>query len=371
MTVANRRRTVGAVGLVTVAALLLAGCGGPPPVGDVGLRSTPSAPQVWDSSDPDVLVAGGTTYLYGSSNNKKLPVRTVTSFSQTLADSKSQWDNGAVDAMPTRPAWIDPGESQIWAPAVIQIGSLYWVYFAGHREGATDEANDQCIGRASATTPRGPFSPEAAPVYCGMAKRDAAANWWGHGALDPEVMRAPDGRLFLLVSLSRTSDNIGSVALASDGTVPGGVNASPAILARQSLAYHDGTDDSTLGPGAFLENPSMIYEPASRTYLLFYSAGQWNTSRYLTGFARCASPTGPCSLDGRGPFLKGGTTRSGPGGLSAFTAADGSIRVAYSSWQAGQESPTYNPGGQYSRQGHWGRLEITGSDPASQTIRLR
>lgn len=371
MQAGNRRSLIGAVAFVAVAALVLAGCGGPPPVGDVGLRHTPSAPVVWDSSDPDVLVAGGTTYLFGSSNNMKLPVRTITSFSETLSQSKSAWDNGARDAMPTRPAWVDAGEWEIWAPAVLQIDSRYWVYFAGHRAGASDEANDQCIGRASATSPRGPFSPETAPIYCGMAKRDAGANWWGHGALDPEVVRTPDGRLFLLVALSRTGDNIGSVALASDGTVPGGVNAAPAILARQSLAYHDGTDDSTLGPRAFLENPSMAYDPASSTYLLFYSAGHWNTASYVTGFARCASPTGPCSLDTRGPFLKSGGTRTGPGGLSVFNAADGALRVTYSSWQAGHEAPADNPGGQYSRQGHWGRLEIIGSDPASQTIRLR
>lgn len=371
MQAGNRRSVMSAVTFVFMAALLLTGClGFPPPVGDVDLRQTPSEALIWDSSDPDVLVDAGTTYLYGSTNNKKLPVRVSTSTTQTLSQSKSQWDNGALDAMPTRPAWVDSQEWEIWAPAVVKIGSLYWVYFAGHRTGASDEANDQCIGRASASGPLGPFAPESSPIYCGMAKRDAEANWWGHGALDPEIVRTPDDSLHLLVALSRTHQNIGSVPLASDGTVPGGINAAPSILASQGLPYHDGTDDSTLGP-AFLENPSMVYEPASRSYLLFYSAGHWSTANYVTGFARCSTPTGPCSLDTRGPFLQSGATRTGPGGLSVFNAADGSLRVTYSSWQTGREAPSYNPGGQYSRQGHWGRLEIIGSDPVSQSVRLR
>jgi hypothetical protein len=178
--------------------------------------------------------------------------------------------------------------------------------------------------------------------------------------------------MYMLVALSRTRGNIGVVGLSSDGTIPEGVNAPPTILARQGLAFHDGTDDTTLGSGGFLENPSMAYEPATGTYLLFYSAGQWRTSQYLTGFARCSTPTGPCTLDSRGPFLKQGSGRTGVGGLTVFKASDGTLRVAYASWQAGHESPSYNPGGQYSRQTHWGRLEITDtSDPGAQTIRLR
>ena len=119
---------------------------------------------MWDQSDPAVLVAGTTTYLYGSSNNKKLPVRKVTTFRGSLSASQSDWAANARDAMPTRPGWINPGNAGIWAPSVIKLGSRYWAYFAGHRAGATDRSNDQCIGRASATSPMGPFSPESSPI---------------------------------------------------------------------------------------------------------------------------------------------------------------------------------------------------------------
>ena len=115
-----------------------------------------------------------------------------------------------------------------------------------------------------------------------------ASNTFGRGALDPELIRTPAGALYLLMALSRTKDNIGVVRLRADGTVVGGLNAAPTILASQSMPWHDGRDDSTLGTGAFLENPTMIREPHTGTYLLFFSAGQYRTAYYNTSFARCA-----------------------------------------------------------------------------------
>lgn len=366
------RRVVVAAAVVAVMALV-AGCG--PEVGRVALRQPAKAPRVWDASDPAVLLAGGELYLYGSTNNMKLPVRHVDTFSTTLDQSRRQWATGARDAMPTRPAWVHPskhgGTWQIWAPTVAKIGTHYRVYFAASRRGATDTVNDQCIGRASSSSPTGPFVPEDTPVYCGLKKVDAGANSWGHGALDPEIFRNPSGKWYLLVSLSRTRDNIGVIGLHGDGRVVGGANAPPVTLASQGTTWHDGTDDGRLGSGAFLENPSMVYDAATQTYLLFYSAGQWYTSRYLTGFSRCATPVGPCTMDTRGPFLVGGSGRSGPGGLTAFRDGTGNLRVAYSSWTAGHENPSSNPGGIYSRQVTWGHLDVSRtSDPAAQTVKI-
>ena len=325
---------------------------------------------MWDQSDPAVLVVGRATYLYGSTNNKKLPVRRVSTYQGSLSASRSDWAANARDAMPTRPAWINPNNNHIWAPSVIRIGSRYWAYFAGHRKGATnDAANDQCIGRASATSPLGPFSPEASPIYCGLP-RESGSNPWGRGALDPEVVRGADNKLYLLVALSRTQANIGALKLSSAGAVIGGVNATPTTLVSQSAPWHDGVDDNRMTSEAFLENPSMVYEPKSKTYLLFYSAGQWKTARYNTGFARCSSPVGPCSADLAGPMLVGSSTRSGPGGLTAFRDASGVLRAGYSTWAKGHENPGNNPDGRYSRQLSWATIKVTGSSPQTQAISL-
>lgn len=370
----TRRRVLSGAAMVVVLAALVA-C--QPSLGRPAVGLKPSAPRVFDNADPAVLVVGSKTYLFGSTNNKKLPVREITSFSTSLADSQTAWARQPLDAMPSRPAWIDPGEWEIWAPSVTKIGTKYVVYFAGRRGGVTyDEDNDQCIGRAVATNPTGPYVPGADPVYCGLPPEGAVgglprSNPWGRGALDPEVFRAPGGKLYLIVSLSRTRDNIAAVPLDSAGNVPGGPNARATVLARQSLTWHDGTYDGALGGGAFLENPTMAYDKATKTYLLFYSAGQWYTSRYVTGFARCTSPLGPCALDTRGPFLVQGNGRSGVGALTAFTAADGTQRVAYATWQAGRENQVGGVG-EYKRQTHWATLSVTNtSDPSRQTVTLR
>jgi beta-xylosidase len=370
-----RLRRHGRVPIVIIlVALLVAACA--PPLGQPFLRQVPNTQQVWDNSDPDVLVYQGQTYLFGSTNNRRVPVRQITDYAAGIDATTAQWSASPMDAMPEVPAWVDPTESHIWAPSVARVSGKFAMYFAGKNVAATtDEVNDQCIGRAFASEPMGPYVPEPSPIYCGYPAEGPAAgmpasNRFGRGALDPEVFRAPDGKLYLLMALSRTLDNIGVVPLRSDGTVVGGRNATPTILASQSMPWHDGTDDATRR-GGFLENPTMVYEPNTKTYLLFFSAGAWTTANYNTSFARCSSPMGECTQDTRGPFLKTGNGRSGPGGMTAYVGALGELRVAYATWEEGHEASVFNPFGIYSRQTHWALLKVTPtSDPAKQGVGL-
>ncbi|MBX3285484.1 MAG: family 43 glycosylhydrolase [Actinobacteria bacterium] len=361
----------GAARLAVVAAIALVAVACMPPsapkLGRPALRQPAAPPGVWDSSDPGVLAVGGKTYLFGSTNNVQLPVRELTSFTGTLDASRAQWGAAPRNALRQNPYWISPDRPEIWAPSPVKIRTRYFVFYAAHRRGATDRANDQCIGRAVATAPAGPYTAEASPVYCGLPA-ERGSNPWGRGALDPEVFRAPDGALYLLVAVSRTRDNIGVLRLTADGKVVGGINAQPTTLVSQRFGWHDGVDDAKLG-ATFLENPSMAYERATRSYLLFYSAGDWRTSRYLTGFARCATPTGPCTVDGRGPFLKAGSGRSGVGGLTAFRDPAGVLRVAYASWQAGSESAPSGDGS-LSRHTTLARVVVSGTNPDTQTVAL-
>ncbi len=373
------RRGLGGLALAAAVVALLAAC---VPVGRPATRLAPPSPRVWDNSDPAVLVApGGATYLFGSTNNMRVPVRRIDSFGQTLSESQTHWARDARNAMPGAPAWVDPAEPQIWAPSVMKLGEEYVMWFSAARRPTSgspiyDEHNDKCVGWATATSPAGPYSATSSPVYCGLRAEGAVggqprSNLWGRGALDPEVIRGHDGRLYMLVALSRTKGNIGVVRLDSIGRVIGGVNATPTVLASQAFPWHDGTVNSSLdGSAAFLENPSMIYEPATDTYLLFYSAGQWWRSSYVTGFGRCATPTGPCTLDDRAPMLMSGNGRTGVGGLTAFRDAGGTMRAALSSWTAGREGQSGSVG-QYSRQGSWASIVVSGSDPASQSVTIR
>src|SRR5690606_13950844 len=129
-------------------------------VGQVALRQRPAAPQVWDMADPDVLVVSGRTFVFGSTNNVKLPGPEITDFTQPITENAARWHRTPTDAMPTRPAWVDPDEWQIWAPSAVTIDGRHHLYLASMRAVATDEWNDQCIGRAVADRPEGPYVPD-------------------------------------------------------------------------------------------------------------------------------------------------------------------------------------------------------------------
>ena len=116
----SEKRVKAMAALAGVMALLLVAA---TPLGHPALRLKASPSTVWDDSDPTVLVEGTHTYLFGSSNNRKVPVRQITSFSSSLATSQAYWAAHSADAMPTRPAWVNPAKWQIWAPSVVKIGS--------------------------------------------------------------------------------------------------------------------------------------------------------------------------------------------------------------------------------------------------------
>lgn len=333
-------------------------------VGNAYLRQRPEKPQVWDMADPDVLVVDGRNFVFGSTNNMKLPVQEIFDFNDTLSVNAENWHRNPVDAMPAKPDWVDPEEWQIWAPSAVTIDGRHHMYFASMRDGATDEWNDQCIGHAVAAQPEGPYVPDPEPFYCGLPAH-GSSNAWGRGALDPEIVTGPDGKLYMLVALSLTNANIGAMRLDSNGNIASKVY----FLLRHQYDWQDGVEDGQVNP-AFLENPTMAYDAITSTWLLFHSSGGWQGAGYHTGFARCATPLGPCRPDHRGPLLVSGNGRTGPGGLDVFTDTEGVLRVAYATWTEGHEHQVGTVG-EYKRQTTFARLLLSkDADPADQDVSL-
>jgi hypothetical protein len=91
-------------------------------------------------------------------------------------------------------------------------------------------------------------------------------------------------------------------------------------------------------PITILENPTMTHRGAGdEPYELFYSGGDWRTSGYATGRARCESPLGPCTrltTDAAWMVSRGGV--GGPGGASVFEGPDGQPWLAYHAWVRGE-----------------------------------
>jgi hypothetical protein len=304
-------------------AIVAAGCLPAPPLGTVNVQQA-SAPQYPVLSDPAVLADGGKYYIYGSNTaQNRMPIHVVTNLSTVYSDS--QWFQSRIEGMPWKPIWAQ-NDGIFWAPTVAKVGNTYVAFFAVNRINPPQPWNSQCIGRATSPSPTGPFVAEWVAFTCGF-------NGTG-GALDPYLFRDPqDGHWFLLAAFGDTDAPIRIIGLDANLDAPRDPNG-------QARAY----DWAVYGrhfpwEGNFIENPSMIYDPGSKTYLLTYSGGgDWFGPDYVTGLARCAANDGNCTGNPNGPWLKKSNGRTGPGGLSFFLKEDGTPMAIYASWTAGSEN---------------------------------
>lgn len=314
----TRRGPIAALALVLVATLGAACAPAPPTaptLGAVQRTSGAPAPVLPNVSDPAVVVWEGRYHVYGSDHLFRAPVTVVADIDRGLDGAR--WQDVTHDAMPTQPAWAASAQ-QLWAPTVARFGSRWVMFFGADRRNPPQPHNAQCIGRAFADHPAGPFQPEPTPWNCGIGGAG--------GALDPELFTDATGQRWLLMTFSDTDAPIRSVRLDAAANATGSVHT---ILARQWPWEH-----------WFIENPSMVHDPARGDYVLAYSAGRWHEAGYSTGVARCLTPSGPCVSDRVGPWISAGQGRSGIGGLTFFTDLAGRQRALVSSWSAGWEAIT-------------------------------
>ncbi len=315
----RRRRITALLAAVAAVAIVATGCKPPPPLGSVGSQSA-AAPQ-WGPNlgDPFVMPDGGHYYVYGSNTTYRVPVNQVDSLTQVVG--ANPWFFGQKNAMPSRPAWAV--NDVIWAPTVAHLPSGYVMFFAAHRINPPDPNNDTCIGRATSSSPLGPFVAEPYPFSCGLGGTG--------GALDPNLFQAPDGNWYLYAAFGNTESPIYVFTLDGNADAWRDGNGAAGFFPFAVYGKHFPWE------GRFIENPSMTYDSATGTYLLSYSAGDWWTAGYSTGLARCSTPVGLCVGNGNGPWLASGNGRTGTGGLSFFTAFDGSTKAVYASYPAGGE----------------------------------
>lgn len=299
---------VAAAAIAAISLLVATGCLGP-----VTKLRTISAVRFPETSDPSVVRVGSTYYVYGSNNHLRAPVFVTNDVGR--AYSLGEKNSRTREGMPTKPPWA-ASSTQLWAPTVGRFGSRWLMFFSADRRNPPQPNNAQCIGRAWASSPAGPFVPEARPWHCGIGGVG--------GALDPELFTDAAGRRYLLVAFGDTESPLHTIPLDANGNAAG---AAVALLRRQHpWEYH------------FIEQPAMLFDPVRKNYVLTYSAGRWYEARYSTGIARCATPTGPCFSDPSGPWVASGGGRTGPGAMSFFTDTDGLPRAIFASFAAGRET---------------------------------
>ena len=271
-----------------------------------------------DFADPSALRTPNTLYIYASSSASS---RNHTGANvPVIALSRNSGFAGQFlgDALPHLPPWTVPSFQwgpAVWArpdgtyvlyystPATIPLGCLASPPATGcvrTTQGTTTSA--ECISRATATNPAGPFTDNSSSAFvCPIAQG---------GAIDPSVFVSSNGTPYLLWKSDgdccRKPTIIYSQQLAADGLTTVGP-AHPLIGATQPWE------------GGLVEGPSMIQE--HNDFWLFYSANTWGNSRYGIGIARCSSVIGPCTkpLDHAWVASRSdGVTDQGPGGQEFY-----------------------------------------------------
>ena len=289
-------------------AALCAGCGGsdpgptPPPWGSASTYTNPVIRT--DAPDPQAIRVGATWYLFHT-NSEGGNVPTL------ISDDLVEW-TPAGDALPELGGWADAGKT--WAPEVVALApNRYVLYYT-----AADRASlRQCIGRAVATIPQGPYRDDAArPLVCQPAEG---------GSIDASPFRDADGTLWLLWkndgNALGTQTWLWSQRLSSDGQRLVG---RPSKLLRQTEAWE----------GPLIEGP-FLWRREGKLYL-FFAGNAYDNASYAEGYATCATPAGPCTKAAENPILKSNAAASGPGHAS-MVEHDGRTWLIYHACPPGQE----------------------------------
>ncbi|MCA1684947.1 MAG: glycoside hydrolase family 43 protein [Planctomycetia bacterium] len=286
----------------------------------------PGKPYAQNFPDPSVIKEGGTYYAYATpTGGAYLPVETSTDLNTWTA--RPAYDPGPPlnsdpyfnDALPQPAAWgadVNSGRmsKELWGPGIARIGGRYLDFYAIRIPGARPRF---CISVATATGPLGPFRDTTTrPFVCDP---DPA------GSIDPAPYVDPAGHPWLLWKSEgvpgSTPTRIWSRQLTPNG-MAFAAGSSRHLLLQTALGWE----------GNVIENPSMIHYGG--TYWLFYSANEWASSHYATGYATCSSPAGPCRRGSTVPLLHSSATRLGPGGASALIDPAGHLALAYDYWNA-------------------------------------
>jgi beta-xylosidase len=256
---------------------------------------------VWDQDfpDPAVLRAGGNYHAYGTQGGGN-NIQTLTS------PDLVHWRPGG-DALPDVGAWADVGAT--WAPEVIGIGSRYVMFYVAHAK----KENVQCVGRATASTPQGPFTDTSAhPMVCQATLG---------GSIDPDVIRAPGGALYLYWkndgNCCSKPVHLWGQRLSGDGAA---LTGTPVALMTNDKAWQ----------GNLVEAPEMVAHGSA--FVLFYSANDYASANYGIGYASCRTPLGPCVDKSNASLVASNDAAAGPGHCYVVTTPQGRTELLYHAW---------------------------------------
>nr|WP_220476124.1 glycoside hydrolase family 43 protein [Microcella alkalica] len=271
-----------------------------------GEQSTPPAAEAVepaiarDFPDPDVLRDGDRYFAYATNAN----LRNV---QVAISDDLEQWELQSEDALPELPTWVIPGKT--WAPEVTSFApGEYTMYFT-----ATDaESGRQCIGRAVATDPLGPFaSPDTGMLVCPVDEG---------GAIDAGVAEV-DGAPYLLWK------NDGNCCGQDTWLYASPLSPDGSTITGERIPLIKQTED---WEGDLVEAPTLVERGDS--LVLLYSANGYGGDEYAVGLATAPALVGPWTKNPEPLLETDGSPFRGPGGQDLVNAPDGSPHLVIHSW---------------------------------------
>ncbi|MGW1930362.1 family 43 glycosylhydrolase [Streptomyces sp. NPDC001919] len=252
-------------------------------------------------ADPDVVVVDGVHHAYATNvAGRNVQHATSTDLVHWTIDEK--------DVLPVVGAWVRPDPPHdVWAPEVFDNGDGFTLQYT-----ARDRADGrQCIGAAVAPSPEGPFRPAGgSSLVCPTEAGGAidASSYTENGTR--HLLWKSDGNCCGLDTWLHIQP------VSWDGTR---VTGEAVRLLKQDRDWE----------GGLVEAPTLVKRDGR--YVLLYSAGDYRTGDYATGWAVSDTLTGPY-VKGHEPLL---TTRSfagaigGPGGQDVVTGPDGRDRILF------------------------------------------
>jgi hypothetical protein len=269
----------------------------------------------FDLPDPFLLHSGGTYYMYLST-----PFGATQLNAAVLQGSPSHWSS-PTEVLPTLPPWAI--KQFTWTPAVYPFGDHFVMYFSSV---PLAWQSMHCIGVAVSDSLLGPFTPSPTPLVCHPEHGgDIDAQMFA----DPAGPNGPAHPNYLIWKSDNNSTpgdgppEFWAQTLSDDGL---SLTGHPTRIYWPRLAWQRDR----------LEAPQMVKDPYGRIWLFYSGGGIFNDPMYAMGFARCASPLGPCYDTTNVPLIGSNKQGVGPGEETVFVGPNGSTWLLYNPWYAGQ-----------------------------------
>jgi beta-xylosidase len=261
-----------------------------------------------DFPDPHVVRFEDTYYAY------------ATGFRYSISPDLVDWEHPRI--LELRSPWTS---RDLWAPEVAETSAGYVLYYTGRSALATPvgELPAQCVGRAVAETPEGPFIDELTEPW--LCQPDEG------GTIDASPFVDADGTRWLLYKNDGNCCDrpvrIWIQALSDDGLT----------LMREPIDL--GIEADKRWEGAVIEAPTLWLDDG--TYYLFYSANAYYDASYAVGYATADVVTGPYVEAEENPILHAtfedlleerSLVAAGPGHQSIVADGEGALWMAYHAW---------------------------------------